>query len=324
MEYRKAVEILKAKVGLISNREELIEFKKGGLADLATDFHRIKKIEFSSRLDGYFHITNEDVKPRIQLDVERVVARGDFLKLEKEAKDDRFSLLGNEGLFYRFVLRTLEDKYGIFSFHACGLLNEKTRQFYIICGGAGSGKTVFILEGIQEGLKIFSTEMVHFRIEAGHRLRFYKGSLLDNTRIGTLKYSFPEAYKMLDIELPEVEDEWGRKITIDLSRHQTASNYLDDPEIVVVFPHIEEEKNDSTVTKIEDKRLLCKLLFDNLSEKIGETILLYEQVPMTGLDTPSSSRKRLRAVNEFVRCVRLKKAVKVIAGTRNCLKGVKE
>lgn len=128
---------------------------------------------------------------------------------------------------------------------------------------------------------------------------------------------------MLDIELPEVEDEWGRKIAIDLSRHQTASNYLDHPEIVVVFPHIEEEKNDSIVTKIEDKRLLCKLLFDNLSEKIGETILLYEEVPMTGLDTPSSSRKRLRAVNEFVRCVRLKKAMKVIAGTKNCMKGVK-
>lgn len=323
MEYRKAVQILKAKVGIISNREELIEFKKGELADLATDFHRLKKIEFSSRLDGYFHIIDEEVEPRIQLDADKIVARGNFLKLEKEAKDSRFFLLGNEGLFYRFVLRILEDKHDIFSFHACSMFNEETGQFFIICGGAGSGKTVFVLKGIEEGLKIFSTEMVHFSFQAGHRLKFYKGSLLDNVRIGNLKYNFPEAYKILGMELPVGEDEWERKITIDLSGHQTSFNHLDNPKIIVVFPHIEEEKKASIVKEIRDKNLLYKLLFDNLSEKIAETVLLYEKVPVTGLDTPFSSKKRLGAIDDFIEYARLERAIIVIAGTKNCLKGVK-
>ncbi len=323
MEYRKAVQILKAKMGIISNREELTWFKKGELADLATDFHRLEEIEFSSGLDGYFHIINEDAEPRIQLDLDRVVARGHFLELEKEAKDPRFSLLGNEGLFYRFVLRVLEDKHDIFSFHACSLFNEETEQFLIICGGAGSGKTVFILKGIEEGFKIFSTEMVHFSFQAGHRLKFYKGSLLDNVRIGSLKYNFSEACKMLGTKLPEGEDEWERKITIDFSAYQTSFNHLDDPEATVVFPHIEEEKKASIVKEIRDKNSLYKLLFDNLSEKIGETILLYERIPVTGLDTPSSSKKRLRAIEEFIEYARLARAISVVAGTKNCLKGVR-
>lgn len=37
--------------------------------------------------------------------------------------------------------------------------------------------------------------------------------------------------------------------------------------------------------EVKDKDLLRKLLFDNLSEKIGETILLYEKVPVEGLDS---------------------------------------
>ena len=105
---------------------------------------------------------------------------------------------------------------------------------------------------------------------------------------------------------------------------KTGHLQLDDPEIVLVFPHIEEEKKDSIVRQVKDKSLLCKLLFDNLSEKIGETILLYEKVPVAGLDSFSSLRKRLGAVDEFIEYARLKRAIRVIAGTKNCLEGVKE
>jgi len=324
MEYRRAVKILKAKIGLISNKEELIKFKKGEIADLATDFHKLKKMDFTSNLDGYFYIIDEDTEPRIQFDANRVVATGNFLKLEEEAKDNRFFLLGNEGLFYRFVLKILEDKFNIFSFHACSLFDEETGQLFIICGGAGSGKTAFILKGIEVGLKIFSTEMSHFNPHSPGRLKFYKGSLLDNIRIANLKYDYSKIYETLKLNLSEVEDEWGTKIAVDLSQYQTLFDQLDDPEIVLVFPHIEEEKKDSIVREVKNKSLLCKLLFDNLSEKIGETILLYEKVPVAGLDSSFSLRKRLEAVDEFIEYARLKRAIRVIAGTKNCLKGVKE
>jgi len=143
------------------------------------------------------------------------VARGNFLELEKEAKDSRFSLLGNEGLFFRFVLKIMESKFNIFSLHACSLFDEKTERFFIICGGAGSGKTAFISKGIEAGLKIFSTEMTHFDLWSAGKLKFYKGSLLDNIRIANLKYDYPNIYERLELNLPEAEDEWGTKITLD-------------------------------------------------------------------------------------------------------------
>ncbi|MFW6124330.1 MAG: hypothetical protein ACOC5G_03830 [Acidobacteriota bacterium] len=42
-------------------------------------------------------------------------------------------------------------------------------------GETGSGKTVFLLKGILEGLKVFSTETLHCEINKGNIL-FYMGS----------------------------------------------------------------------------------------------------------------------------------------------------
>lgn len=86
MEYTRAVKILKVKIGLISNKEELLEFKEGEIADLATDFHKLRKIDFTSGLDGYFHVIDEDVEPRIQFDEDRIVVRGTFLNWRKKPR----------------------------------------------------------------------------------------------------------------------------------------------------------------------------------------------------------------------------------------------
>jgi hypothetical protein len=324
MDCRKAFQILDARIGIISNREALTEFK-GGIANLSTDFNQVKEIEYTSNLDGYFYLIQDDVEPFIHLEGNRLTVIGDLIKYEEEGSDDRFSLLGNEGLFYRFVLRVLEDRYKIFSYHACSLYDEETELLYVICGGAGSGKTAFILRGLEMGLKIFSTEMTHFNFQQSiDQLKFHKGSLKDNIRIGNLKFDFPQLAKESGIELPEVEDVWGTKMVVDFSKQQTSFEVLEDPELIIVFPHVEQEKKETIVNDVTNKNSIRKKLFDNLSDKPGETILIDEGIPVIGLDTREALKQRLIAVDQFLEYGRIKKTVSVVAGTKNCLNGLKE
>jgi len=317
---RKIVGVVEANIGLVSNCQELLEWKEG-IADINTDFlvtERTKEV----KTDANFYIFNENKSPRINVVENEVFATGDFVALEREAMDSRFSLLGNEGLFFRFTLKILEEIHNIFSFHGCSLFKESSNQLFMICGGANSGKTAFILGGIQEGLKVFATEMAHFGFR-NRDLIFYKGSLLDNIRIGSLKYDFPKAREMLDIDLPEVKDEWGIKLVADLSSHQVLSHQLRNPKVTVVIPHIEKERKESVVIPVENKRSLCKLLFERASEKIGETFLLYEKIPVLGLDSFPASEKRLKAVERLVDYNGLNRAVRVISGAKNCIRGIR-
>ena len=321
----KIIKICEANIKLVSNKKELLSFKKGVIADIETDFYKAQEIRIpSTAVDAHFYMIDEDSEPRVHSAPNMIMAQGNLLELEKKAKDLRFSLLGNEGLFFRFALKVLEDNHDIFSFHACSLFDEEKDNLYIICGGAGSGKTAFLLKGLEVGLKIFSTEMTHFKFQSTGKLTFYKGSLIDNVRVGNLKYDYPKVCEMLKVELPQIKDEWGTKIPVELSQFQFSPNYLSDPEIVLVFPHIEQEKRESIVGQVKNKRTISKRIYDNVSSKIGETVLLYEKIPVAGLDTPSSARRRLGAVNKFTQYRKLQKALNVIAGTRNCLKGVIE
>lgn len=317
---RKIIGVVEANIGLVSNCQELLEWKEG-IADINTDFLVTERTE-EVRSDANFYIFNENKSPRINVARNEVLATGDFVALERETTDPRFSLLGNEGLFFRFALKVLEEIHGIFSFHGCSLFKEGGNQLFIICGGASSGKTAFILGGIQEGLKVFATEITHFGFHDTD-LIFYKGSLLDNIRIGSLKYDFPKAREMLDIDLPEVKDEWGTKLVADLSSYQVLSHQLRNPKVAVVIPHIEKERKESVVIPVENKRSLCKLLFERASEKIGETFLLYEKIPVLGLDSFPASEKRLKAVQRLVDYDGLKKAVRVISGAKNCIRGIR-
>ncbi len=319
--YRKGVKILKATIGLVTNSPSLVEEDKFYL--LETDFHKIQEIPYSQDLDGYIYIVDvEGESPRVFKEDKKITAVGDFTHLHLKSKDLRYSLLGNEGLLYRYTLKILEEKYGIFSFHACGLFEENKNLFYIIAGGAGSGKTTFLLKGIEEGFKIFSTEMIHFQIK-GEKVVFFKGSLADNIRVGNLKYDYPKAARLLGVKIPEVENEWGTKITVDMSTYQTSFDTLEDPSIVLVFPHVEEKREKVIRSPIKSIRTLTKMIFDNISEKVGESILLYEELPVEGMDNSALLLKRFQAVRDFLEKAKIKGSFTLIAGTENCLQEVK-
>ncbi len=318
---KRAFKILKATFGVLANRQELVPemFFSVKFESLLTDFRAVEEIKYDDDLD--FYITMRD-EPGLAFDIsvsdKEILLTGSIVKATNEASDLRFTLFGNEGLLFRYVLMFLERKYNIYSFHACSLYDEKGNHMYIAPGGAGSGKTCLILKGLELGLKLFSTEMTHFAFENG--LTLYKGSLIDNIRIGNLKYSYPLVTKKLNLQLPETADEWGKKIPVDLKDEQTKFDSIDKTDITFILPHIEEGRDKCIATDVKDPRVAQKALFDNLSDKITENVVLYDLIPFGGLDNAALAKKRFEAAGELLNSVN--RVAKVIGGSQNCWEGI--
>ena len=318
---KRAFKILRATFGVIANRQELIPemFFSVKFESLLTDFHAVEPIEYRDDLDFYITIDDKpDIPFDITVDNEQILITGPVLKATNDASDLRFTLFGNEGLLFRYTLMFLERKYNIYSFHACSLYDEKANHMYIAPGGAGSGKTCLILKGLELGLKLFSTEMTHFAFEKG--LTLYKGSLIDNIRIGNLKYSYPAVTKKLNLQLPETADEWGKKIPVDLKDEQTKFDSIDKTDITFILPHIEEGRDKCIATDVKDPRVAQKALFDNLSDKITENVVLYDLISFGGLDNAALAKKRFEAAGKLLNSVN--RVAKVIGGSQNCWEGI--
>ncbi len=316
---RRGLRVVEATVGIDSNNQQMVDPSKFRL--LLSDFHRLETIAFEEQLDGYLYIYDDpQAPPRITVEADRVVASGAFGRLECECSDLRLSLFGNEGLFFRYVLALLEEKHNIFSLHACALYQPDDDRLLIIAGGAGSGKSCFLMSAIERGLQILATEMVHFR--ADQQLSFFKGSLLDNVRVANLRYHYAEAAAMLGVELPQVGDEWATKLCVDLSGYQVDADIIVDPKVVVVFPHIEQQAPTHALHTIEDPRQMIRGLYDKASEKVAGPTLLYESVPMPPLQGPQAAQHRLEAVAKLVNSPHLIRTVSVYGAPQTCLEGL--
>jgi len=323
--FRKGIKILHARFGLVSNNEDLLPKLplKIFITSLLTDYHKVEEIEFADDLDCYFLLLDNTSYPdSIQLSEKNVIVSGSLKYLTENASDLRFSIFGNEGLLFRYVLFILEKNYNTYSFHASSLYDEKKKRMYIIAGGAGAGKSVYLFTGLMLGFKLFSTEMTHFKID-GQELIFYKGSLIDNVRIGNLKYNFPDFMKLIDISAdPETNDEWGVKFPLDLSMFQTESDKITNPELIIIFPRIEEGRKSSLKIDINDRKKIIKNIYDNVSSKIGETILLYDKIPVCGIDNIKLAEKRYESINKFTDLGRICRVINVLSNVEECWKDI--
>ena len=320
---KRGFKILKTSFGIIANMPALIPdfFFSICFESLLTDFNSVEEIQYSDDLDFTIMMLEDKESPLdISITDRRINLTGSILEATNTSSDLRFTLFGNEGLLFRYVLMFLEKKYNTYSFHACSLYDEEANHMVIAPGGAGSGKTCLILKGIELGLKLFSTEMTHFSFDNGFTL--HKGSLIDNIRVGNLKYSYPAVTKNLNLELPETEDEWGKKIPVDLGQVQTNFDSISDTRITVLLPHIEEGRDKCITIDIQDNRTARKALFDNISDKIAENGLYYDNMPLGGFDNPVLMKNRFQAVDKFLSHVN--RVVKIIAGSQNCWEGILE
>ncbi|MFH1758016.1 MAG: hypothetical protein ABH969_08215, partial [Pseudomonadota bacterium] len=206
-------------------------------------------------------------------------------------------------------------------FHASSMYSSSRDTLLLVVGGAGAGKTVFLLKGLEDDWKIFSTEMTHFRFtDKGYE--FYMGSLYDNIRLGNLIYDFPQANEKLRVEIPPgVTDFWGYKIAIDM-RHIAAAPHYRNPRVTVVDARIESGRDTPIVKTVTRREKIVKILFDNATEKLGPTLVFYDIIPVESLDTPELMRRRLEVMQRFVAEVKLNPVKSVLAGAKNCMEGI--
>lgn len=316
--YRTALKCLKATVGVETNRKFLLPalpFQRE-VKSLLTDFRDVSGISYAGQLDGYVKIEDSEEPPSYWREGDRVRFMGPFRRLTRKASDLRFSLWGNQGFLYRFILYLLEKKHGIESFHAGALYDEQRRRLFVVIGEAGSGKTVYLLSGLEKGLKLFSTETVHFRID-GDSITWFMGSLIDNVRWGTLIHDFPRF--LPDEPPPEQGKEWQEKIALDLSSHKADTEEIENPEsVIVLFPRIEEGRKGFFLHPMDDRRKAAKALFDNLSQKLTETVVLYDSLPLLGFEEKALAEARLERARQLIDTGHLSRIASVLSNPSEC------
>jgi hypothetical protein len=326
--HRRAVRIVHARLGLVSNNAELIArseyFADRVPQSLLTDYHRVDEVPWDGApagVDAELRVLDvAGLEPALTLEPDRAMAVGDWTALEAANSDRRYSLFGNLGFLFRYTIHVLERHHRTWSFHASAMVDDKG-DLWLIPGGAGAGKTVFLLEGLARGWTIFSTEMTHLRLtDAGYE--FHKGSLFDNIRLGTLVYDFPAVADRLALALPSVADPWGTKIALDLRHVQTPADVLVNPSLRIVHPKVESGRARAVVTRLDRREKLVRVLFDNASEKHGGTVLLYDRLPVGSLDTPELMAARFRAMHGLLDRATVKSARSTLCGARNCMEGL--
>jgi hypothetical protein len=316
--FRTGVRILEATVALASNRKSLLPRLPPPLEvkSLLTDFRAVERIPYSSRADGRITVRDKPgVRPSYRLSGTRAVFSGPFIDLTRKATDLRYSLWGNQGFLYRFTLMLLELKHRIFNLHACALYQPQRHRLFIVAGGAGSGKTVFLLSGLERRMTLFSTETVHFRKVRG-RFHWFKGSLVDNVRIGTLRRHFPSF--LAGDSGSSSGAEWQTKIALDLSSFGWPGERLIEPETVILFPRIEEGREEFILSPFRDHRQTAKALFDSAAEKIAGSVVLYDRLPVPGLDRTELAEERWRTGEALARNPKTVFCASVLASPRCC------
>jgi len=323
----RGLRILGITYGLASNNRDLIFnpefFEPGEIQSQVTNWCEIERVSYGPNLDAYCHFLDDSALPfEVSVGERELFVQGDLSRLDREVRDRRWSLLGNIGLFFRYALR-VQERHGIYSFHASAIYKPQESELLVIVGKAGAGKTVYLLEALVRGYQIFSTEMTYFQL-VPEGIVFYRGALMDNIRVGNFVYDFPEAAERLGLELPQVENPWEAKISVDLRGATTERAELVNPKLSFIFPRIEAGRDHAIVSDISRPRTLTRLLFDSGSEKIGSTILLYEELPVTGLDSPALAQARWEAVSRLVAAPHweIKQARATLAGPKSSMEGI--
>jgi hypothetical protein len=316
--FKKAVRILRATLGITTNHQPhlpVLPFPQE-VKSLHTDFREVEEVAWEDgHLDGTIAIQECPDPPSLTRREDSITFRGPLSALEAEATDLRFSFWGNQGLLYRFTLALLEKRHGIYNLHACALHDEERDRLYVIMGGAGSGKTVYLLSGLERELSLFSTETVHFQI-TGADITWFKGSLLDNVRLGNLMVNFPSF--LPEGPTPALEKAWQHKIAVDLSSFQTGKDSLTNPDVLFILPHIEEGREGFISGDLSLKQQSAKQVFDNLSSKIAESFVLYDRIPVLGFDEEESALRRLEAAHILVSHFSILSINSVLSNPREC------
>jgi hypothetical protein len=128
----------------------------------------------------------------------------------------------------------------------------------------------------------------------------------------------------LSLDLPQVDNPWEHKISVDMHRVATTQTELLNPTISFIFPRIERGRRQPIVRDVSDPKDLTKRLFDSASEKIRGTLLLYESIPTKSFDSEELAVARLETMSELVSGSKwdIKGAKTTIAEPKSCMEKI--
>jgi len=321
--FYRSFSILGVEVGIISNYQSILNYdeyfldKGSHLHSLLSNFNRLEEIPFSLNHDFYLYLINIKRFPlEVEIGSRNIYCSGDILSFEKNALDKRKSIFGNMGLFSKILLRHLEKK-GIFSFHSTAIYSQTKKILYLVLGGSGSGKSTVLLAGLEKGLEVFGTELVHFRLKNNHVI-FYKGPIVMNCRKENLIEDFPELIDKFNIKNLYKPKRQGLYWPIDMSSVQTETNIFKNPKIVLIFPRIEKFRQKVIISKMNTLDMQ-NLIFNSLCQKISSVSVLYNKYFVPSIDDKESQIYRMKIVKEFYQKADIQSGWSVLTSPQNCL-----
>jgi len=319
----RAFSLLGVEIGLCSNYPEMLfddEYFKGKgayLHSLISNFNNLEEIPYSDRHDAYFVLIDDENLPfNIQDSYGTVSISGPLRRLETGSSDKRATIFGNMGIFSKYLIRILETR-GIYSFHSTSFYDPKTEHLYLVLGGTGAGKSAVLLSAIDRGFEVFGTELTHASIEDG-KLRFHKGSLFQNCRVGNLVEDFPRLIDKFDIKDLPYTDVWHKYVSIDFGSISTERDSLDDPKLTIIFPRIESYREVPERYKL-GVGSLSQRIFENLCEKVIPPTYVFGTHFQETIDTSEDTIRRNEFAEFFVEKARIDSVWKSLANPQMCL-----
>lgn len=323
--HRRIIKVLDVKIELVSSTPLIHApnyFSRTDVESLLSDYRSVEDLPPTSPHDGTIIIVDAPGTPTLACSGDMAVARGPFMELEQRMLDKRYTLLGNQGLLYRFLLFQLEKRRNIYSFHANALYHEGRNELFVVFGGAASGKSPALLAGLCNGLRVMGTELVHFSVQDG-AYTFYRSSSMDNVRPSCVSEDFPELLDSLGVPDAASFRSPSSKFLLDMDHFGVQAQRLEHPRLRLIVPKVEAGRHPAITDTIADRDSRKKALFDNLSEKIGASFTMYNSMACNGFDTPELAQRRLAAAEQLLEAAHWPDVELYIASPRHFLEVLK-
>ncbi|HAK45694.1 MAG TPA: hypothetical protein DCO79_07235 [Spirochaeta sp.] len=324
---KRAFELQGMKIGLISDFHDIITddeyfMSKGGhLHSLLSNFNSLNEISSTLPMDVIFEVKNISGAEEFSLEVDgsNYYLSGPVERCEKECSDKRSSIFGNMGFFSKVAVLELEKR-GIFSFHSTSFCKEDENRLYLVLGGSGAGKSSVLLKAQTANMNVFGTELTHFSLNDG-KLKLMEGSLWQNCRMGNLVIDFPELLGKYGIDWSGEGDPWYQYKSVDLGDWKAGKAVLEDPELVLLFPRIESERENSVIFRSSAEKKDYKI-YNNLADKVSPPSMLYGTYFIPSIDDDESQKLRMKAAIDFRRTANIIDCWEILASPAQCLDGI--
>jgi hypothetical protein len=85
-----------------------------------------------------------------------------------------------------------------------------------------------------------------------------------------------------------------------------------------LIPRIEKGRKEFISNSIQDKAKAAQFLFDNITQRLAETFVLYDRFPILGFDSSEMARTRLDRVTELAHHNSVQQVSSILASPSSC------